>query len=1796
MTTRAIAHAMKTRATKRGASLKNRNRQPWLFRAMAHVLVVAMILGSAPELALAAVADKQQDLPPAPKVKVNRTVPKVTPAPQRPKFSSPPTDLELFQARVFEEPLVPSALTTADENQELGNALEGYIAAKSREDVSALEGYLRDHPNSPWTTSVLLGTGLVYRRTGHWLKALDAFDRAWQSGKDASEPKVQALANRAAGELAALDSRLGRMPELEKLFAETDKRNIGGTPDGLLSTAHEALHVMKTIPDRSFRCGPLAVQSIYTLSHPGVTHESHIEAVASTTRGTSLAQMQDLAQALGMDLHMARRGAGAEVPTPALIHWKAGHFAALLRQQGDRFLVRDPTFGSETWISKGAIDEEASGAFLVPKAALDHGWKAMTSADAATVWGKGVPHGPDPQKQGCGAPGSGGNGGGCSGMANYRFNTLLASLFIADGPLGYKPPVGPEVDFTVMYNQSEMFQPAVFNYSNLGPKWTFDWLSYVEDDPDMIGQTVSIYLGGGGQVAVGGINPDVGGTHPNTLSYHSTFSDNSTLTVTPPVVSDTGATPVHYELHFTDGSYDVYGAPDGSAVLPRKVFLTERHDPQGNVVKLTHDASMRVIAITDAIGQVTTVSYELPGDFYKITKITDPFGRSAHFDYDNAGHLAKITDVIGLSSSFGYGSNDFVSEMTTPYGTTHFATEAIAYPRWVQATDPLGGTERLEYHNNDTVPPDNDASVPAGVNVTSDFMRLAFSAFWTKRAMALAPGDLAHAVITHWFANPDAQATSVVRAFKRPLESRIWFQYPDQAAVGEQGLFAGSRPEPIKVGRFVDNPDGSGTPVSQVYSYAYNSLGHVTSATEPFKIVGGVTQTRTTTYVYDPNDIDMIEVRQTNPGSAGGYDVLAHYVYNDKHEPIDITDASGQHTALAFFPNGQIQTATNAKNETWTFAYTGGYFQSLTGPVAGATTTFTYDGYGRPRDITNADNYKITLDYDSLDRLTRVTYPNLDASGHHPYEELTYDRMHPAKYRDLLGRISQLTVDAMRRPLAVRDPLGRVTNLVWCTCGALDQIVDGNGNATKWTRDLQGRVTREVRADGTHIDIAYDATTSRVNHVTDAKGQVRAYRYFIDDSIEQVAYTNATVATPSISFDYDLHYARPSSRTDGTGTTTYIFNPIAVPTTFGAGRLASIDGPLGNDTVSYTYDELGRITKRSLNGVDTTLEYDSLNRITNVANALGAFTYGYDGNTHRLASVSGPNNLLRQYVYDTQSNNRQLKQVINKKAGGVVVSQFDYTRADDNTIKSWTRQTDSTPGTQYSYGLDATSQLTSATLSTTSTPPTVLKSYAYTYDRGMNRTSEQVDGVPMVAVSNSVNEETASQSGTTTSFVGTTSEAATVQVGVTSAVPDPGNGFHASLPIVGTQAVGVRAADSSGNVTTNTYNVTAAGSSAALTYDNNGNMLGDGTRTFEWDARDQLVAVNNGTHRTEFTYDGLGRRTEIVEKNAGVVASDKRYVWCGLILCEERDASGVSTTKRYFGQGVQDGGTSLYYTKDHLGSVREVLDAGANVRARYDYDPFGRRSKTAGDLDADLGFTGYYEHAGSGLKLAHYRAYDPNLGRWLSRDPHGFADGTNLYRYAGNDPVDRVDPLGLLSCFTQGMVASIPSMIGWAIIGALAVAAAPEVAILMGGMAVVGTAVAISDLYDTEDINEADYKAGQLFANSTGLLAGALAGGEVPDEEPEGIVYKRIDPNTGEEYVGQAKSDERFLERQAEHDRDLGVKHDYDILGRAEPGEDLDFLEEQMIRQNGGIQKEGGPLANKRHQMCAARYHARGGR
>jgi RHS repeat-associated protein len=111
--------------------------------------------------------------------------------------------------------------------------------------------------------------------------------------------------------------------------------------------------------------------------------------------------------------------------------------------------------------------------------------------------------------------------------------------------------------------------------------------------------------------------------------------------------------------------------------------------------------------------------------------------------------------------------------------------------------------------------------------------------------------------------------------------------------------------------------------------------------------------------------------------------------------------------------------------------------------------------------------------------------------------------------------------------------------------------------------------------------------------------------------------------------------------------------------------------------------------------------------------------------------------------------------------------------------------------------------------------------------------------------------------------------------------------------------------------------------------------------------------------------------------------------------------------------------TRSFYHRSALGSVMEITDMNQAEVVSYRYDPYGKVTITRGGTSQSsdpLGnhwtFTGRFLDEESGLLYYRARYYDPATGRFLQRDPLGYAEGPSLFEYANSSPVNERDPSG----------------------------------------------------------------------------------------------------------------------------------------------------------------------------------------
>jgi len=195
---------------------------------------------------------------------------------------------------------------------------------------------------------------------------------------------------------------------------------------------------------------------------------------------------------------------------------------------------------------------------------------------------------------------------------------------------------------------------------------------------------------------------------------------------------------------------------------------------------------------------------------------------------------------------------------------------------------------------------------------------------------------------------------------------------------------------------------------------------------------------------------------------------------------------------------------------------------------------------------------------------------------------------------------------------------------------------------------------------------------------------------------------------------------------------------------------------------------------------------------------------------------------------------------------------------------------------------------------------------------------------------------------------------------------------------------------------------------------------GTDVTSYDYSSRGELLGVTlpDGT-LIDYLHDPLGRR---IAKKVNSMTTEK-YLWQGQTrLLAVFDGSNNLIMRFEYADGrmpvaMTREGVTYYLAYDQAGSLKLVADASGNVLKKISYDSFGNIITDTNPLfKIPFGFAGGLHDRDTGLVRFGCRDYDPDTGRWTAKDPIGFAGGdTDLYGYCLNDPVNFIDPRGLLN-------------------------------------------------------------------------------------------------------------------------------------------------------------------------------------
>lgn len=238
------------------------------------------------------------------------------------------------------------------------------------------------------------------------------------------------------------------------------------------------------------------------------------------------------------------------------------------------------------------------------------------------------------------------------------------------------------------------------------------------------------------------------------------------------------------------------------------------------------------------------------------------------------------------------------------------------------------------------------------------------------------------------------------------------------------------------------------------------------------------------------------------------------------------------------------------------------------------------------------------------------------------------------------------------------------------------------------------------------------------------------------------------------------------------------------------------------------------------------------------------------------------------------------------------------------------------------------------------------------------------------------------------------------------------------------------------------------GGSVVATYDERDRLLAYGNATFTYTESGDLRTMKLAGSETSFTYDGLGNLQSVLLPGGRTISYlidpkgrrvgkkiDGELVqgWLysdELRIVAELDGAGIHVSRFVYGtrHNVPDymirGGVAYRLLTDHVGSPRLVVNASTGaVAQRIEYDAFGSVTVDTAPGFQPFGFAGGLYDRHTGFVRFGARDYDPQVGRFISQDPLGFSGGSaNFYAYAFNDPINFVDPNGMVTLPLVGWV------------------------------------------------------------------------------------------------------------------------------------------------------------------------------
>lgn len=1017
------------------------------------------------------------------------------------------------------------------------------------------------------------------------------------------------------------------------------------------------------------------------------------------------------------------------------------------------------------------------------------------------------------------------------------------------------------------------------------------------------------------------------------------------------------------------------------------------------VREMTYDGADRLLTTRDENGGLTTTVYDDRG---LVVSETDAENKTVNYQYDAAGNRVLLEDKEGRKTTFAFDKQNRLISKIEPenhsWSYTYFPNGNLQ-----SETNPWGETYSYTY---DKAGRRTSITHPDGTDQEGH----------TLAGELTFKDDAAGRTITRDF-DGDGRLVRESGAAGRVTD----YEYDENGnRVTETLTWAGAITGPGSVAQ----------------SYTYDNEDRLKTHTLP----GGI---GTVEYTYDDEGNRVKEERPEGRNTEWGYDEL--------NRVIRIADAAGKQTLRTLDGLGNVLVETDRRSHSTTTTYDKMNRPKSISYADGTGRSFTYDAVGNTLSETNPRGFTLAWEYDGLNRVKTHTWAGTqqftkvydiggarrntttDANGN--TVDSTEDwrgNILTTKFEGGAGygvATRSNSFDASGYQLTATDENGLMTQYTRFADGRLASVTNPATETTRFEYDIFGEQARITRPLGGTKTLTRDER-GRLVSVTDALGQQTRFTYDANDNQLSHELPGAGSGPTRVSYGYNtLNRKIRHTQHLGGGSLVSTFAYDA------EGNLISSTDPK-NQSISYSYDELGRETSRTysagsdLSAINTSYdENGNVKTITENTSDGGRVTsHSYDDHDRLISQTQRGHTVT--YAYDDNGNRTQVS-----SGGGSSTYQYDarnrlsqVTSNGESTdytyyANGWLNTLNHANGTQANYRYDNAGRVTDIRHSLSG--GRLLSSFAYTYDANGNRTRQEETQNGFVSGQNQVTQYVYDRLDRLESYTQTLGDGSSTEH-LFSYYPSYDRETY-RLTENGELLQNRRYTYDNAHRLTNIAEQAGSGGSITYSYDNNGNPLsktnstgeGPASTLFDYNARNQLVRLAAGELGSEaelgrYAYNYAGLRIQHLGSDRG----DIRYVYDGDSILDEYSGGSVLAHYRYADRllSLSQQGVDQYYHLSALGTTANLTNAAGESQVAYRTDAFGKITHQEGNSVNRRVFTGHEHDTETGLIYMKARFYDPDVGRFLNQDTY-LGEATtppslHRYLYGFSNPTVWWDPTG----------------------------------------------------------------------------------------------------------------------------------------------------------------------------------------